>query len=160
MIEEIHHIERMDSVVEDEQVEHQDELIPEGDARDEDIPDYTRFNAWAESYEPNVAHDCGASIYEEGSLYEDGFRYQTVMVNTCPNSTKKYTVYMNIMDWFKVEHFYTTYEGNQVITDSIIRECHMYEDDAGILACTFELGYIEDYETFGLTEPWQMRAAW
>jgi len=82
------------------------------------------------------------------------------MVNTCPNSTKKYTVYMNIMDWFKVEHFYTTYEGNQVITDSIIRECHMYEDDAGILACTFELGYIEDYETFGLMEPWQTRAAW
>ena len=53
-----------------------------------------RFNEWAEKYEVNVPYECGAGIYENGQLYEDGFRYQTVMLNTCRHKNKKYTVYM------------------------------------------------------------------
>lgn len=81
------------------------------------------------------------------------------MVNTCLNRTKKYTIFMAIMDWYRIETFYTTHENEDaengaVIKDSIIRECHLYEEDNAILACTFELGYISDYELFGLSEPW------
>ena len=53
-----------------------------------------------------------------------------------------------------MQHFYTTYdeEGN-VQHDSVIRECHRYAEDENILGCTFELGYIADYEKYGLTQP-------
>ena len=98
---------------------------PEQIAREE----RQRFNEWAEKYEPHTLRDCGASIFEEGNLVGDGFRYQTVMVNTCINSTKKYTIFMDVMDWFKVESFYTTVDTatKSVVQDSVIRECHMYE---------------------------------
>ena len=52
---------------------------------------------------------CGASIFEEGNFASDGFRYQTVMVNTCEHMTVMYTIYMDILNWTKVENFYTSY---------------------------------------------------
>ena len=78
----------------------------------------------------------------------------STMVNTCEDFTKKYTIYMDLQDWFNMQHFYTTYdeEGN-VQHDSVIRECHRYAEDENILGCTFELGYIADYEKYGLTQP-------
>ena len=120
-----------------------------------------RFNEWVEEYEVIVPYECGAGIYENGQLYEDGFRYQTVMHNTCRHRNKKYTIYMEYMDWVRVEHFYTTFDDeDKVAKDSIIEHCRYYENNANILACTFELGYISNYEEYGLTDPWQTRAAW
>ena len=53
---------------------------------------------------------CGASIFEEGNFASDGFRYQTVMVNTCQDKTVLFTLYMNALEWYYVEHFYTKYD--------------------------------------------------
>ena len=152
-----------EQTIEEDKVEEGDpdeiEMIEDGTNQD-DMTCRIRFTEWAESYEVDTPHDCNAGIYEEGSLYDDGFRYQTVMVNTCKHKTKKYTIFMEVMDWFRIEHFYTTYDSEEnAIKDSIISECHYYEDDDSILACTFELGYIEDYEEYGLSDPWQLRAA-
>ena len=81
------------------------------------------------------------------------------MYNTCVGYLKKYTIYMDQADWFKLDHFYRTYDANAVISeDSVIRECHKYEYDDQILGCTFELGYIEDAAERGLVEPVQRRA--
>jgi len=67
------------------------------------------------------------------------------------------------MDWVRVEHFYTVFEDEAktiINKDSVIEHCRYYEDNQNILACTFELGYIANYEEYGLTDPWQDRAAW
>ena len=94
-------------------------------------------------------------------MYEDGFRYQTVMLNTCQHRNKEYTVYMKYMDWLRVEHFYTTFDGEFIVAkDSIIKHCRYYENNSDILACTFELSYIANYEEYSLSSPWQNRAAW
>lgn len=135
------------------------DMIQDGVSQDDP---YCReaFTKWSESFNIVTTQDCGASIYEDGTLYDDGFRYQTVMLNTCKHMTKKYTIYMTLIEWFRIEHFYTTYTSEgEIIKDSIISRCVMHKEDEQILACTFELGYIENAADYGLSDPWQMRAA-
>lgn len=57
-------------------------------------------------------------------------RYVTVMVNTCKNYNKKFTIYMEADNWDRIEMFYTVWnaEGG-VVKDSVLRECHHYEHD-------------------------------
>lgn len=118
-----------------------------------------RFNLWAEDYTVTTERDCGAGIYENGGLYEDGFRYATVMLNTCKHRNKVYTVYMNYDDWLRVEHFYSRVGSDGTVrSDTILQKCKYYEENWDVVACSFELGYIENYEELGLAGPWQARA--
>jgi len=121
------------------------------------------FIKWAEDFNPVVPEDksCGAFIYEQSVDQPTGTHYQVVMVNTCRDYLKRYTVYMDVEDWRDMVHFYSTYDINGVLVhDSIIRECHRYEYDDQIVGCTFELGYVVDHNELGLLEPWQSRAGW
>ena len=64
-------------------------------------------------------------------------------------------------DWLRVEHFYRTYDSEEnIVKDTVMQKCLYYEENFDFVSCTFELGYIENYEELGLTDPWQERAAW
>ena len=124
------------------------------------------FTSKAQDYSPRVpdSKECGAGIYEKNEVFRDDSdkRYMGIMVNTCTDFIKKYTVYMDIQDWFNMEQFYTTWdaETGAVVKDSVISECHRYVHDDQILGCTFEVGHLPHYREYGLTDPDQMRAAW
>ena len=113
------------------------------------------FNQWIEEFDGGLVMGakCGAGIYNEGHRYIDGFHYSTVMINTCESLNMRFTLYMDEVEWYRIQHLYTTYDpaSGSVENDSIITECHPHEDAPEIMGCTFEVGYFEDHDAYSLS---------
>ena len=69
------------------------------------------------------------------------------MKNDCQNWNFRITVWMATSEWLNLEEVYEVYDGEDgsIMKTSVVREC--VEEDWGIpvMACTFELGNIQDW---------------
>ena len=83
------------------------------------------------------------------------------MKNDCENWNLRITVWMATDEWQNLPEVFEKYDANgSIVKTSVVREC--VEEDWGIpvMACTFEIGNIRDWQELGLPCPEQRTAGW
>ena len=90
------------------------------------------------------------------------YSVRTVIKNECQDWNLEVTVWMSNADWSFVKEVYETYNDEGTVKDtSVVKECIEYDWDYEVVtACTFLLGYIDNYDTMGLSSPDQRSAGW
>ena len=94
---------------------------------------------------------------------EGKHQFRTVMKNTCEHITLVFTVYMKAEDWDNIEFFYRRYDEqdqSMIKNDSNKTKCAESKNNPGNVGCTFELGFVDDFEERGMTHGRQTLAGW
>ena len=114
--------------------------------------DQMDFANWVETYDYGFKKGyCGGKLHEETEKTKDGQRrHRTVMKNTCEHATLVYTLFMDAEEWERVPFFYKSFDSEGRLehdTESIMTPvCAVSERSASVLGCSFELGFVENFE--------------